>query len=85
MNDIRSSDATPRRPKRRTDESTGEEVMETACVRFRIGQIFRHRRRGYLAVIYGWDPYCKMQEEWITMNHVDRLDAGRGQPFYNVL
>ncbi len=54
-------------------------------VKFRIGQVFRHRRRGYLAVIYGWDPTCRMQDTWITMNQVDRLPNGRNQPFYNVL
>lgn len=56
-----------------------------AVVKYSVGQVFRHRRRGYLAVIYGWDPYCRMQEQWITMNQVDRLPNGRHQPFYNVL
>ncbi|KIW14969.1 hypothetical protein PV08_07756 [Exophiala spinifera] len=54
-------------------------------VKYRVGQVFRHRIRGYHAVIYGWDAYCKMQEQWITHNQVDRLSNGRHQPFYNVL
>ncbi|RMZ77761.1 hypothetical protein DV737_g4205, partial [Chaetothyriales sp. CBS 132003] len=54
-------------------------------VEYRVGQVFRHRRRRYLAVIYGWDPYCKMQETWIRMNGVDMLPMGRRQPFYHVL
>ncbi|RMD42100.1 hypothetical protein DV735_g3030, partial [Chaetothyriales sp. CBS 134920] len=58
---------------------------DNSTVKYRIGQVFRHRRRAYLAVIYGWDPYCNMQEAWISMNGVDRLPLGRSQPFYHVL
>jgi F-box protein 21 len=56
-----------------------------AGLKYKVGQVFRHRRRSYIAVIYGWDPYCRMQEQWITNNEVDRLPHGRHQPFYNVL
>ena len=52
---------------------------------FKIGQVFRHKVRGYLGVIYGWDGWCRMEENWIVQNGVDRLPDGRGQPFYNVL
>ena len=83
MRNIRDADSTPRPAKRRKADN-GEE-NENSIVKYRVGQVFRHRRRQYLAVIYGWDPYCKMQEEWIAMNQVDRLSQGRSQPFYNVL
>lgn len=56
-----------------------------ARVQYRIGQVFRHRRRNYLAVITGWDDCCRMEEGWILMNQVDRLTRGRYQPFYNVM
>ena len=77
LQNLKETDSTARTPKRR--------VGENSEVKFRVGQVFRHKRRGYLAVIYGWDAWCKMQETWISMNQVDRLGRGRGQPFYNVL
>lgn len=74
---LRARDATPAMPKRRGGENE--------IVKYRVGQVFRHRMRGYLAVVYGWDAWCKMDEQWIVQNSVDRLPGGRGQPFYNVL
>lgn len=96
---LRMRDAMPKTPKRRhrvlqqpigAEDGGGaeeQEIEETenAHVKFRVGQVFRHRMRGYLAVIYGWDAWCKMDEQWIVQNSVDRLPRGRGQPFYNVL
>ena len=78
ISQLKDADHEPRTPKRHSDE-------RNLVVDYRVGQVFRHRRRGYLAVIYGWDHYCRMQEQWITMNQVDRLNKGRNQPFYNVL
>ncbi|KAI1608709.1 F-box protein 21 [Exophiala viscosa] len=78
IHQLKDSDHESRPPKSRSDP-------RNAVVKFNVGQVFRHRRRHYLAVIYGWDPYCRMQEQWITMNQVDRLPNGRNQPFYNVL
>lgn len=75
---LKDSDHESRPPKYHSDP-------RNSVVTYSVGQVFRHRRRGYLAVIYGWDPYCRMQENWITMNQVDRLPHGRNQPFYNVL
>ncbi|RMZ84323.1 hypothetical protein DV738_g693, partial [Chaetothyriales sp. CBS 135597] len=78
--------------KSKDDDSSSNNTTEgdsswrdNSSVKYRIGQVFRHRRRAYLAVIYGWDPYCNMQETWIRMNGVDRLPLGRSQPFYHVL
>ncbi|KAK4946536.1 hypothetical protein LTR10_014388 [Elasticomyces elasticus] len=78
IHQLKDSDHESRPQKHRSD-------ARNAVVKFNVGQVFRHRRRHYLAVIYGWDPYCRMQEQWITMNQVDRLPNGRNQPFYNVL
>ncbi|KAK5086832.1 hypothetical protein LTR05_004000 [Lithohypha guttulata] len=52
-------------------------------VKYHIGTVFRHRRQGYVAVIYGWDTKCEMEEAWIMGNGVDRLPEGRAQPFLN--
>lgn len=76
--EMRDTDNTPRQPKLRSDPSNHG-------VKYRVGQVFRHRMRGYLAVITGWDPCCVMAEQWIVMNQVGRLERGRHQPFYNVL
>ncbi|KIX01135.1 uncharacterized protein Z518_10201 [Rhinocladiella mackenziei CBS 650.93] len=75
---LKESDHESRPAKYRSDP-------RNSVVKYSVGQVFRHRRRGYLAVIYGWDPYCRMQEQWIMMNQVDRLPNGRHQPFYHVL
>lgn len=42
-------------------------------------------RSGYNCVIYGWDPKCTMNQEWITTMRVHQLPNGPNQPFYNVL
>lgn len=60
-----------------------EDVEGSEPIKFKVGTVFKHRRQGYTAVIYGWDSTCKMDERWIRGNNVDRLPNGRGQPFYN--
>ena len=76
--EMRRVDIQPRAPKLHSDP-------RNHAVKYRVGQVFRHRMRGYLAVINGWDPNCDMTEEWIVMNQVRSLERGRDQPFYNVL
>jgi F-box protein 21 len=83
LQNLRRNDSTPSPPKRRYDENGVE--TENSIVKYHVGQVFRHRMRGYLAVIYGWDSHCRMHEEWISVNRVDTLSRGRSQPFYNVL
>ena len=58
---------------------------DTGHVRFRVGQVFRHIRYGYIAVVTGWDGRCDADEEWIRRMGVDRLDGGRRQAFYHAL
>ena len=51
-----------------------------------MGLYFILNRFDYKCVVYGWDPFCKMSEEWINQMGVDTdLSRGRNQPFYNVL
>jgi F-box protein 21 len=54
-------------------------------VRFRVGQVFRHRQQGYLAVVTGWDPMCEQDKSWIRAMGVDQLTRGRRQPFYHTM
>jgi F-box protein 21 len=74
---MRHADVAPRAPKRRSGKNE--------VVKFKVGQVFVHRRRRYVGVIYGWDATCEMDERWIQMNQVGMLPNGRHQPFYNVL
>ncbi|XP_043213781.1 F-box only protein 21-like [Amphibalanus amphitrite] len=53
--------------------------------RFRVGDIVRHRRYHYHAVVAGWTERCDATEGWIEQMGVDRLPLGRHQPFFNVL
>lgn len=69
-------------PKQRKPRDTGAAKDR---VKYKVGQIFRHKRYGYLAVITGWDIECGMNYDWIYHNQVDSLSRGRHQSFYNAL
>jgi F-box protein 21 len=58
---------------------------EADGVKYKVGQLFRHKRYGYVAVVTGWDGRCEQGEEWIGRMGVDRLDGGREQAFYHAL
>ncbi|WEW60367.1 hypothetical protein PRK78_005852 [Emydomyces testavorans] len=73
---MKASDAIPKQIRRRTSEHMN--------VKYRVGQVFRHRRYDYLAVITGWDPECGAEEQWLQQMGIDRLRAGRHQSFYHV-
>ena len=71
------------------DENARPVIRRTETVRdkikFKVGQVFQHKRFGYTAVVTGWDPRCEAGERWIARMSVDRLSHGRGQSFYHVL
>ena len=73
----RASDAMPKQRHPR-----GHDVAKS--VKYRIGQVFRHRRYDYLAVIHGWDAKCEAAEAWVRRMQVDSLSKGRRQSFYHV-
>lgn len=75
---IRASETEPKLAKRRTQAAR-------AKVKYRVGQVFVHRRYHYQAIIIGWDVECGATEEWISQMSVDHLDHGRGQSFYQAL
>jgi len=54
-------------------------------VKYRVGQVFQHRRYGYKAIITGWDATCEATEQWVEQMQVDRLKGGRNQSFYHSL
>lgn len=74
---MRAVDGIPKRAQRRTTEHKD--------IRYRIGQVFRHRRYGYRAIVTGWDAECGAGERWMRRMGIDHLQAGRHQSFYHVL
>lgn len=54
-------------------------------VKYRVGQVFIHRRYDYQAIITGWDAECDAGEEWMRRMGIDQLQAGRKQSFYHAL
>lgn len=59
--------------------------VENNTIRYMVGQVFRHRRYHYRAIITGWDSECDAEEQWMRRMGIDRLHAGRNQSFYHVL
>ncbi|KAJ5114583.1 hypothetical protein NUU61_000342 [Penicillium alfredii] len=74
---MRAADKIPKQVRRRTGENSN--------IRYRVGQVFRHRRYHYHAIITGWDSECGAGEQWMRRMGIDRLQAGRHQSFYHVL
>lgn len=67
-----------------TENHVHHRTPDTAHVRYRVGQPFKHKRYGYEGVVTGWDPLCDAGEDWIRNMGVDRLPYGRNQSFYHV-
>ncbi|KAG4433175.1 hypothetical protein IFR05_011335 [Cadophora sp. M221] len=76
---VRAADQTPKQLRRRNTPVSRDGV------KYNIGQVFRHRRYAYTAVITGWDIECGMGSDWIVYNNVDSLSRGRNQSFYHAL
>ncbi|KAH8661354.1 hemimethylated DNA binding domain-containing protein [Tricladium varicosporioides] len=76
---VRAADSTPKQVRLRDTKSSQDGV------KYKVGQVFRHRRYNYLAVITGWDVECGMNPDWIVHNSVDSLSRGRHQSFYHAL
>lgn len=72
------------KPVRRRLGTVGEAAGEGA-VKYKVGQLFQHKRYGYEGVVVGWDPKCEAGEMWMQQMSVDRLPRGRGQSFYHIL
>ncbi|KAF2177879.1 YccV-like-domain-containing protein [Zopfia rhizophila CBS 207.26] len=77
VHSMHTLDSTRKPVKYRTEREKG--------VKFKVGQLFKHRRYNYEGVITGWDTHCDAGEEWIQHMGVDTLSRGREQSFYHVL
>lgn len=75
---IRTTDHMPKNVKGR-----GEDSLRN--VQFKIGQMFRHKRYHYKAVITGWDVECAATDSWMAHMGVHDLPRGKYQGFYHVL
>lgn len=78
---VRAADQSPKQVRRRSAVSPNGEDR----IKYRVGQVFRHRRYNYMAVVTGWDVECGMNSDWIAHNNVDALSGGRHQSFYHAL
>jgi F-box protein 21 len=76
---VRAVDQSPKQIKPRDSEAA------KAKIKYKVGQVFRHKRYRYIAVITGWDIECGMSSAWIEHNQVDDLSGGRHQSFYHSL
>lgn len=80
-----------RRKRGNTEEASSLDSVDSADdedrkdVHYKIGQHFRHKRYGYMGMIFGWDFKCEADPRWISQMRVDDLPGGRGQPFYNIM
>ncbi|PYI10508.1 YccV-like-domain-containing protein [Aspergillus sclerotiicarbonarius CBS 121057] len=74
---MRAVDEIPKQVKRRFSQRTK--------IKYHVGQVFRHRRYDYQAIITGWDTECGAGEQWMRRMGIDRLQGGRHQSFYHVL
>ncbi|KAJ5910277.1 hypothetical protein N7504_004920 [Penicillium tannophilum] len=74
---MRAVDEIPKQVRRRSSAKKN--------IRYKVGQVFQHRRYQYRAIITGWDSECGAGEQWMQRMGIDRLQAGRHQSFYHVL
>jgi len=58
----------------RVNDSNGKFVSDYTTeggkeLKFRVGQVVRHKRFGYRGVVIGWDPACYQTFDWILVMH----------------
>ncbi|KFY03431.1 hypothetical protein O988_01484 [Pseudogymnoascus sp. VKM F-3808] len=76
---VRASDIMPKQVRRR------DRQMPHGNIQYEVGQVFRHKRYGYMAVITGWDVECTMNSRWMEQNNIGALHKGQHQSFYHAL
>uniref|UniRef100_UPI00398F6E36 uncharacterized protein n=1 Tax=Pristiophorus japonicus TaxID=55135 RepID=UPI00398F6E36 len=54
-------------------------------VKYRVGQVFRHKQDGYLGVIVGWDENARGPEDWINERYPSTMQDLKYTPHYKVL
>jgi len=56
--------------------------MRTAVIQHSVGQVFRHAKHGYRAVIYGWHDKCHKEAYHLLSSGEEETTLGSKQPFY---
>ncbi|XP_041044061.1 si:dkey-261l7.2 [Carcharodon carcharias] len=55
------------------------------AVKYRVGQVFRHKQDGYYGAIVGWDEKAKAPEEWLDQIYPSNMQNLKNTPHYKVL
>ncbi|XP_043929613.1 uncharacterized protein LOC122803960 isoform X2 [Protopterus annectens] len=66
-------------------ESTELRSPRPRSVKFHVGQVFLHKRYGYVGVIVGWDAKAKAPEEWLQKMYKENKKSMQDTPHYKVL
>lgn len=63
------------------------EIRETRSpeIKYRVGQVIKHKKWGYRGVIVGWDERARAPENWIATMHGPSNPHWRTQPNYCIL
>lgn len=75
---VRTADQTPKQIRLRRPPIDDK-------IKYKVGQVFRHKRYFYTAVIFGWDVEVGSNFDWVLANDVDTLPSGRYRNFYHAL
>ena len=75
---MRTVDSMPKQVKRRTEEISQH-------VKYKVGQVFVHKRYSYHGVVTGWDVECGADEHWMAQMRIHELSRGKHQSFYHVM
>lgn len=54
-------------------------------IKYRIGQVIKHKRWGYRGVIIGWDETARAPKHWFDANHPPDKPHWQTQPNYAIL
>ncbi|KAI8740953.1 F-box only protein 21 [Biomphalaria glabrata] len=54
-------------------------------VKYKVGQVVKHKIWGYRGVIIGWDPIAKAPEDWLNQMHPADKRHWRKMPNYSLL
>ncbi|XP_077976883.1 uncharacterized protein LOC144432531 [Glandiceps talaboti] len=54
-------------------------------IKYRVGQVIKHKKWGYRGIIIGWDEKAKAPEPWIHQMHPKDKPHWRNQPNYSIL
>lgn len=66
-------------------ESTEPRDPRPPSVKYRVGQVVKHKRWGYRGIIIGWDEVAKAPESWLKSMHPEDKPHWRTMPNYAIL